>query len=77
MGGFIENSKQMINIFTDGWLVSTESDHFSSFSELSNEEKLERFMHMARNMGHKIKNKMVVALFFYSQINLSVFTYDH
>lgn len=29
----------MINIFTDGWLVSSESDHFASFSELSDAEK--------------------------------------
>lgn len=34
----------MINIFTDGWLVSNESDHFTSFSELSNEEK--RIQHL-------------------------------
>lgn len=29
----------MINILTDGWLVSNESNHFASFSELSDEEK--------------------------------------
>lgn len=29
----------MINIFTDGWLVSSESEHFTSFSELSSAEK--------------------------------------
>ncbi len=34
----------MINIFTDGWLVSSESDHFASFSELSDEEK--RIQHL-------------------------------
>ena len=34
----------MINIFTDGWLVSSESDHFTSFSELSDAEK--RIQHL-------------------------------
>ena len=34
----------MVNIFTDGWLVSNESEHFTSFSELSNEEK--RIQHL-------------------------------
>jgi hypothetical protein len=29
----------MTHILTDGWLVSHESDHFDSFSELSDEEK--------------------------------------
>lgn len=33
-----------MSIFTDGWLVSNESDHFVSFSELSNEEK--RIQHL-------------------------------
>lgn len=34
----------MIHILTDGWLVSNESNHFDSFSELSNEEK--RIQHL-------------------------------
>ncbi len=34
----------MINIFTDGWLVSSESEHFASFSELSSAEK--RIQHL-------------------------------
>ena len=34
----------MINIFTDGWLVSSESEHFASFSELSDAEK--RIQHL-------------------------------
>ena len=34
----------MINIFTDGWLVSSESKHFASFSELSSAEK--RIQHL-------------------------------
>jgi hypothetical protein len=38
----------MINIFTDGWLVSSESDHFASFSELSDEEK--RIQHLIDDM---------------------------
>lgn len=33
-----------MSIFTDGWLVSNESDHFVSFSELSNAEK--RIQHL-------------------------------
>lgn len=33
-----------MNIFTDGWVVSSESDHFASFSELSDEEK--RIQHL-------------------------------
>lgn len=38
----------MINILTDGWLVSHESDHFASFSELSDEEK--RIQHFIDNV---------------------------
>ena len=34
----------MINIFTDGWLISSESEHFASFSELSDSEK--RIQHL-------------------------------
>lgn len=33
-----------MNIFTDGWLVSNESEHFASFSELSDDEK--RIQHL-------------------------------
>lgn len=33
-----------MSIFTDGWLVSNESEHFASFSELSNAEK--RIQHL-------------------------------
>lgn len=33
-----------MSIFTDGWLVSSESEHFASFSELSNAEK--RIQHL-------------------------------
>lgn len=33
-----------MSILTDGWVVSSESDHFASFSELSNEEK--RIQHL-------------------------------
>ena len=34
----------MINIFTDGWLISSESEHFVNFSELSDAEK--RIQHL-------------------------------
>lgn len=34
----------IMNIFTDGWTVFNESDHFASFSELSDEEK--RIQHL-------------------------------
>ena len=59
----------MINIFTDGWLVSSESDHFASFSELSDEEK--RIQHLiddkylpSRSMYriYKKDNNIVVAV---------------
>ena len=39
----------MVNIFTDEWLVSSESDHFASFSELSDEEK--RIQHLIDGIG--------------------------
>lgn len=44
----------MINIFTDGWLVSSESDHFASFSELSDEEK--RIQHFIDNVRLPFKS---------------------
>ena len=59
----------MINIFTDGWLVSNESEHFASFSELSDEEK--RIQHLiddkylpSRSMYriYKKDNNIVVAV---------------
>ena len=34
----------MTHIFTDGWVVSSESSHFASFSELSDKEK--RIQHL-------------------------------
>lgn len=44
MGGLIEIYDMIMNIFTDGWTVFNESDHFASFSELSDEEK--RIQHL-------------------------------
>ena len=38
----------MINIFTDGWLISSESEHFASFSKLSAAEK--RIQHLIDDM---------------------------
>lgn len=44
----------MINIFTDGWLVSYEADHFASFSELSDKDK--RIQHFIDNVQLPIKS---------------------
>lgn len=59
----------MINIFTNGWLVSSESDHFGSFSELSDAEK--RIQHLIDDLYlpskcmyriYKKDNNIVVAV---------------
>lgn len=59
----------MINILTDGWLVSSESEHFASFSELSDEEK--RIQHLIDDVYlptrcmykiYKKDNNIVVAI---------------